>query len=475
MSRRNFIKTSGIVTAGLALSPSVKLFAENNNFKSQRPPVGSRNFTSKAVEAKIKEVKKNINNDELAWMFENCFPNTLDTTVDFKMINGKPYTFVITGDIDAMWLRDSSAQVCPYIPLCKEDEKLKKLIAGVINKQAEFILIDPYANAFNNEPDPDGYWQSDMTEMKPELHERKWEIDSLCYPIRLSYGFWKETGDTSCFDETWFKAVNLIYDTFIEQQRKENNGPYTFQRLTENPKDTAPNGGYGNPVNPVGLICSIFRPSDDATIFPFLIPSNLFAVISLRQAAEILIKIYHKQETANKFLALADEVEKAIKKFGVVEHEKFGKMYAFEVDGFGSKLFIDDANVPSLLSLPYLGVCSADDEIYKNTRNFILSNYNPYFFVGKAAEGTGGPHTGIDKIWPMSITLRALTSKDDDEIKRCLTMLQKTHAQTGFMHESFNKDNPKDFTRKWFAWANTLFGELILKLYNEKPKLLKFI
>jgi uncharacterized protein len=441
---------------------------------SRRPNPENRKFVSGSVERIIKEIKECVADEEIAELFENCFPNTLDTTVYFKIKNGKPDTFVITGDIHAMWLRDSTAQVWPYVSLSNEDEKLKEMLKGVIIRQTKCILIDPYANAFNDGP-AGSEWGKDLTEMKPELHERKWEIDSLCYPVRLAYGFWKVTGDSSCFDIEWQKAAGLILKIFQEQQRKSGKGSYTFGRITAWSTDTVPGNGYGNPITPIGLIASIFRPSDDATIYPFHVPSNFFAVVSLKQLAEIYQEIINDSEFAKVCLSLAFEIEKALQEYATADHLHFGKIYAYEVDGFGNKLFMDDANVPSLLSLPYLGCCSVDDAVYKNTRKYLFSKNNPYFFKGKAAEGIGTPHTLIDRIWTISITMQALTANDDEEIIRCLQYLKATHAETGFMHESFNKDDATDFTRKWFAWANSLFGELILKLYNEKPQILKNI
>jgi len=237
---------------------------------NQRPKPENRKFVSEAVEKLILKIKKVIYDDELSLLFENCFPNTLDTTVNFGIINGKPDTFIITGDINAMWLRDSTAQVWPYLSLINEDEKLKELFKGIIHRQTKCILIDPYANAFNEGPTGSA-WDKDITEMKPELHERKWEIDSLCYPIRLAYKYWQVTGDSSCFDEQWLNATALILKTFKEQQRKKDKGLYSFNRVTSWNTDTVPGNGYGNPVKPIGLIVSIFRPSDDSTIFPFLI------------------------------------------------------------------------------------------------------------------------------------------------------------------------------------------------------------
>ncbi|MGH2623299.1 MAG: glycoside hydrolase family 125 protein, partial [Sphingobacterium sp.] len=382
-------------------------------------------------------------------------------------------TYVITGDIDAMWLRDSGAQVWPYIGFINKDKKLKNLILGLINKQSECINIDPYANAFYNDPTKKGEWFSDHTDMKAGMHERKWEIDSLCYPIRLAYRYWKETNDSTPFDDIWVSAQEKTLQTFIEQQRKENLGPYKFERTTSRGSDTLQVDGYGYPVKPVGLIVSSFRPSDDSSIFGFLIPSNLFAITSLRQSAEILRKVKNNTALADKMEALALEVEQAVQQHGIVDHPIHGKVYAFEVDGFGSYLMMDDANVPSLLALPYLDAIDVNDEVYQRTRAFILSKENPFFFKGKFAEGIGGPHIGRDMIWPMSIIMRAFTSTNDNEIRECVQMLKKTHGDTGFMHESFHKDDPKKFTRHWFAWTNTLFGELMWKLYKEKPSLLK--
>lgn len=474
-SRRNFLKTSGIGIAGLALSSYTSKFTfqplAETGFVSHRPEVAKRNFVSKSVEDTIARVKKDIADPELAWLFENCFPNTLDTTVTYTETAGKPDTFVITGDIHAMWLRDSSAQVWPYVQLTAHDEPLRKLVAGVINRQVKCILLDPYANAFLD-GDEVSEWKSDITEMKPGIHERKWEIDSLCYPVRLAHGYWKTTGDTSVFDSRWNEAMELVYNTFKTQQRKENQGPYSFKRTTSWQTDTVPGNGMGNPIRPVGLICSIFRPSDDATIFPFLVPSNYFAVVSLRQLSEISEKVTGNTSLATRCKNLADEVEQALKKHAIADHLNYGKVIAFETDGFGNRLWMDDSNVPSLLALPYLGCIGLNDPLYKSTRKFVLSKDNPWYFEGKAASGIGSPHTLQDKIWPMTIIMQALTSTSASEIKQCLAMLKATHAGKGFMHESFDKDDPGNFTRSWFAWANTLFGELILKVHGEHPELL---
>lgn len=474
MERRNFIRTSLLASGGvLAAKSGFSRTMGTVDFPNVRIPEAQRRFKSASVEKLINEIKTNIGNKELAWIFENCFPNTLDTTVDHYTVSGKSETYVITGDIDAMWLRDSSAQVWPYIPLCKTDKELAKMIEGVINKQVKCILLDPYANAFYKDGKQVSEWASDITDMKPGVHERKWEIDSLCYSIRLAHGYWKETGSTAIFSADWDKAMELIIQTFKEQQRILDDGPYHFQRKTEKSTDTLPMSGYGYPTNPNGLICSMFRPSDDATVFPYLIPSNIFAIISLQNLAEIWESRGKAPELARSARELARTVWQAVQSYGTTFHPKYGKIYAFEANGYGSFNLMDDGNIPSLLSLPYLTHSgNTNDQTYQNTRKYVLSTDNPFFYKGTAAEGIGSPHTGKDQIWHLGIIMRALTSTDKEEISKCLKMIQTTHAGTGFMHESFDKDIPMKFSRKWFAWANTLCGELIWKVYRENKSLL---
>ncbi|MBS1510388.1 MAG: glycoside hydrolase family 125 protein [Bacteroidetes bacterium] len=472
MNRKLFIQQSSLATAGMLLGNSALAKITGKAFPVVRTAEHLRKFNSSAVENLIATIQKNIGNKEIAWLFENCFPNTLDTTVEFETIDGKPDTFVITGDIDAMWLRDSSAQVWPYLPLMKEDTQLKELIKGVINRQVKCILKDPYANAFYKDENKISEWKDDKTTMKPGIHERKWEIDSLCYPVRLAYGYWKQTGDTTVFDEQWKKAVRLIVQTFKEQQRLENDGPYHFERTTSWATDGVPMGGYGYPAKKIGLIHSMFRPSDDATVFPFNVPANFFALTTLQHLAEMKTFCAFTAAELEAINQLSLTIQNALQVNAVTHHTTYGNIYAYEINGFGSYNVMDDANVPSLLALPYLNQSYINTAVYANTRKYVLSAGNPFFFKGKAAEGIGGPHVGVNYIWPMSIIMRALTSNDDKEIKMCLDMLVKNHAGTGFMHESFYKDDATKFTRKWFAWANTLFGELIWKLYRERKHLL---
>jgi meiotically up-regulated gene 157 (Mug157) protein len=471
-NRRTFLQ-AGLATAALAARPA-RLLAKWN-IGDGRPGPADRNFTSPAIEEVIARVRAQIADPTLAAMFARCFPNTLDTTVFPVTSNDQPDTFVITGDIDAMWLRDSSAQVWPYLPFAKRDKKLSGLLAGIVRRQARNILLDPYANAFLRSPsDPPLSWAiHDKTEMKPGVGERKWEVDSLCYTLRLAHGYWSQTGDTSPFDAEWKASAWKILETFHQQQRLNGPGPYSFQRSSPIPSDTLPLDGYGNPARPVGLIFSMFRPSDDACIYPLFIPANLFAIRSLTQLQQIASEVLNDTRLATASADLATTLRKAILEYGFVEHPVYGRIWAYEVDGYGNTLQMDDANAPGLLSLPYLECCDVADAAYQRTRRFVLSRDNPYFFQGTAAEGGGSPHTGLGQIWPMAILLRALTSTDDREIIQCLRWLRNSTAGTEFMHESFDANDPAKFTRPWFAWANTLFGELILRLADQRPALLR--
>jgi len=469
------VELGGAASVGLGVQAAWPgmAFAAAGTGLSKRPATADRKFRSAVVEDYIAQTKRRVGDPELAALFENCYPNTLDTTGEPGSFEGKPDTAVITGDIAAMWLRDSSAQVWPYLPLAAKDAALRELLEGVIRRQARCILIDPYANAFMaNLSDAPLVWSvKDKTEMKPGVGERKWEIDSLCYPIRLAHGYWKQTGDTRPFDVRWKQAMMLAIATMRVQQRKQGDGPYRFQRVSDVSTETLPAAGLGNPIKPVGLIASGFRPSDDACIFPFLVPSNLFAVTALRQLAEMAQAILNDSNFANEAHALSGEVESALKQYAVAQTVQ-GSIWAYEIDGFGSQLLMDDTNVPSLLALPYLE-SSPDAALYARTRAFVWSERNPWFYRGSAGEGVGGPHVGKDMIWPMSQIVYALTSSSDTEIRRMLVMLKTSAAGTGFMHESYFKDDPSRFTRAWFAWANTLFGELIGKIAAAKPVLLQ--
>lgn len=473
VSRREFLQSASALVASSAFNSNHA--TAQNNFSPKRPAPSARRFRSKAVDGAIESVSAKMRDPELAWLFSNCLPNTLDTTVTFKNGPAGPDTIVVTGDIPAMWLRDSSAQVWPYLPFITADSELARLIEGVVRRQTRCILADPYANAFMpdlSSREPLSWSKTDHTDMKAGVGERKWEVDSLCYPVRLAHEYWRLTHDIRPFGPEWARAMHTILDTFTAQQRKTSRGPYHFQRQAETPYDTLSEDGFGNPARPIGLIHSGFRPSDDSCIYPLNIPGNFFAVKTLERIEEMFAEIAHDSAAASRAGALRAEIESALDSHARAHHSTAGGIWAYEIDGFGNALCMDDANVPSLLGMPYLETCSETDSNYLATRRFVLSEANPYFFRGTAAEGIGGPHIGQDMIWPMAIIIRALTTNDDNEQRKCLAWLKTTHAGTGFMHESFNKDNPAKFTRAWFAWANTLFGELILKLDKSNPKLL---
>lgn len=464
-TRRTLLRSAFTATLATTLAPSSASWSEvpvqGSLFPEVRPKPQDRKFSSPAVESFLLKTSRRIADPQLATLFRNCFPNTLDTTVEFSTIDGFPDTVVLTGDIAAMWLRDSSAQVWPYLPLAAQDDRLRQLLEGVIRRQTRCLLLDPYANAFLPHPSsPLLPWSlKDQTEMKPGVGERKYELDSLCYPIRLAFGYWKQTGDTRPFGASWKQAMQTVLNTMQVQQRKDGPGPYRFERTSTSPNETLANAGLGNPVNPAGLIASGFRPSDDACVFPFLVPSNLFAVTSLRQLAEMAGAILHDPTLANAAEALSREVAAALQQHAVISTPE-GTIWAYEVDGFGSRLLMDDANAPSLLALPYLA-SSPDVPLYRRTRDFVWSKRNPWFFQGTAGEGIGGPHVGQGMIWPMSQIIFALTTQSDAELRHCIAMLKASSAGTGFMHESYFCNDPARFTRPWFAWANTLFGELI--------------
>ncbi len=396
----------------------------------------------------------------LAPFFKRCFLNTIETTVT-KLDDGS--YFVITGDIPAMWLRDSAAQLKHYIRYSNDDEDLKTIIKSVIEKHAEYVCLDPYSNAFNSAPHKESH--NDETDFYHELiWERKYEVDSLCASLYLSYEYYVTTLDISIFTEKFKQMLETIYTVFKKEQNHMVNSTYFFNRKDCPAIDTLPNEGKGEEVGYTGMTWSGFRPSDDRCVCGYLIPSNMMAVCALTKAAEMASIGYEDTKLESECRSLAFEIDEGIKSYGIVESAKHGEIFAYETDGKGKYILMDDANSPSLLSAPYFGYLKTDNPIYKNTRNFILSHENPWYFEGSKAKGVGSPHTGYDRIWHIALTIQALTSVNKDEIKECIDMIINTDANTGFMHESFHKNDDTDFTRKWFAWANSLFAELMIRI-----------
>ncbi len=358
-------------------------------------------------------------------------------------------------------LRDSAAQVRPYLVLAAVDPDMADIIQGVVARQMRYIMHDPYANAFNETANGQGH-RADLTEMSDLVWERKYEIDSLCYPIQLAYVLWKATGRTAHFDTAFRSAMGRILELWRREQRHQSGSPYRFQRFDCPPTDTLTRDGMGAPVAETGMTWSGFRPSDDACTYGYLIPANMFAVVALGYLVEIASQVLGDQALHQSAERLAGEINVGIQRYATFDHSTYGTIYAYETDGLGNYNLMDDANVPNLLSLPYLGYCAADDPIYLNTRAFILSRENPYFYRGAAAEGIGSPHTPHRYIWHTALAMQGLTATERNEKERILDMLMRTDAGTNFMHEGFLADDPAQFTRPWFSWANAMFSELVL-------------
>ncbi|MEK8130709.1 glycoside hydrolase family 125 protein [Paenibacillus filicis] len=394
----------------------------------------------------------------IAKMFEQCLLNTWNTTIKR---NSDGTTFVITGDIPAMWLRDSAAQVRPYLIMASQDEAIADMIQGLVDRQFAYIQMDPYANAFNETPGGQGH-QNDLTEMSPWIWERKYEIDSLCYPIQLGYLLWKNTGRTAQFNAGFVSGVRLIMELWRREQHHESDSLYRFQRLDCPPSDTLVREGLGSPTTYTGMTWSGFRPSDDACQYGYLVPANMFAVVALRYVKEIAAEVLGDAMLAEEAQELLTQIDEGIRAHAIVEHPDFGPVYAYETDGMGNFNLMDDANVPSLLSIPYLGYADAEDPLYLNTRRLILSKTNPYFYEGAAASGIGSPHTPVRYIWHIALAIQGMTATSREEQQRLLDLMEATDAGTGFMHEGFHADDPDQFTRPWFSWANMMFCEFVL-------------
>jgi meiotically up-regulated gene 157 (Mug157) protein len=395
---------------------------------------------------------------DVAAIFEGCLRNSLDAMA----LQSDGTTFLATGDIPAMWLRDSAAQVTPYLALPAKDPQIHGLLRGLIRRMAMYVNIDPYANAFNVGSNGGGH-QSDRTEMTPWTWERKWELDSLCYPVRLIHDWWEVTRDASVFDDDLHRMLRLIVDTMRTEQHHASRSAYRFWRSEEAyPHDNLSHDGVGAPVVETGMVWVGFRPSDDACTYNFHVPSNMFATEVLPELAHLTEEHFRDADLARRAEAMAAEIRAGIEAHAVVDHPTAGRIYAYETDGLGNHLLIDDANVPSLLSIPYLGYRRADDPIYRATRDFVLSTGNPYYFAGSAAAGIGSPHTPPRHVWPISLAMQSLTTTDPDEARRLLDLLATTTAGTGLMHESFHVDDPSTFTRPWFGWANSLFAEAVV-------------
>ncbi|GGD88054.1 glycoside hydrolase family 125 protein [Paenibacillus nasutitermitis] len=418
-----------------------------------------------AVQAVLDEAEEKLaHRPKLLQLFHNCFPNTLETATKWMEDDT---TFILTGDIPAMWLRDSVEQVIHYVPLAAEDADLQRILAGLIKRHMASIIIDPYANAFNESAN-DWHWNAgDETEMGPWVWERKFELDSICFSIRLAHMYWKATGKSDIFDANFKTAMKAIIGLWKTEQRHDQLSAYRFTRDNGIATDTIRNHGAGMPVNYTGMIWSGFRPSDDVCDFHYNVPANMFAAVSLAQLGEIAEWVYRDSAMVKELAGLEADVRHGIELYGIYRHPEFGSIYAYETDGFGNYCLADDAGTPGLMSIPYLGYTAVDHPVYQNTRRFALSRSNPYYYEGSAAKGIGSPHTPPGYIWHMALSMQGLTASTNEERLAMIAMLEATDADTGYMHEGFHADDPSIFTRDWFVWSNSLFAQLVYKAMKD--------
>ncbi|KAJ1950283.1 hypothetical protein EC988_004447 [Linderina pennispora] len=455
---------------------------------TMRPPEPCRTFSSAAIESVLQATVSQIKSPDMRQLLTNILPNTLDTAIawhDPGNTTGMPYTFVITGDINAQWTRDSTNQFLPLLPYALQDTRLQTLVLGLINMQAEQISQYLFANAYKPParsglvPGENSWAKLDkvVPQFDPKLvFEAKFEIDSLAAFLKLSTAYWEQTKDQRFMSTVWRTAVANILELLqqlqmptVDKNGKMNNPTVRFSRESTSPTETSFGHGQGNPVKFTGMVKSLFRPSDDSVIFPFFIPGNAMLSTELARLAQMLLSV--KEMAVERAVAdrLAEEIRQGIYQYGTMDHPVYGKIFVYETDGFGSAVVMDDANVPSLLSLPYLGFVDKNDPVYLNTRKLILSPDNPWYFAGSRVSGIGSPHTGFMRVWPMAIAMRALTTDDNNEVKWCLQQLLETTGGLGLMHESVDVEDPARYSRPWFAWCNGVASELIIDAVRRFP------
>ncbi|RDW71884.1 hypothetical protein BP5796_07918 [Coleophoma crateriformis] len=481
------------------------------NLSYMRPAPACRTFNSSVVEDTIAHMQTVIKDPDLFRLFENSFPNSLDTAVKWKGFAAndteQELTFLITGDIflrkdgwtdvagisNAMWLRDSANQMQSYLSLLtanSSSDSLASLYRGVINLQARYINLGPHCNSF--QPPVESGLSAQVNQVLPDVFtpaisnqtafECKWELDSLAAFLEISTNYYETTGDAAFFGKfEWVSAIetilqttqNLLVGTY-SSNGSVNTSPYTWKRETTTATETLDNLGRGNPVKDgTGLIRSAFRPSDDSTIYQLFIPANMMFARYLESAAKIMAAIGGYETLATEMDSFAASIRAAITKWGIVTHPTYGQVYAFEVDGFGSQNMMDDSNIPSLLSAPFFGYLNVSDPVYQSTRTFVLSEDNPYMMRGPVISAIGGPHEGFGMAWPMASTIRIFTSSDEAEILGQLQEIVSSTDGLGLIHESINSFNQSDWTRQWFSWANGLFGQCLLDLETRMPAVLE--
>lgn len=365
-------------------------------------------------------------------------------------------TRVITGDIPAMWLRDSSTTMRPFVLLAEQDDEVRRALEGVVRQQWRLVALDPWANAFGE----GGRWwhRLDRPAPAPGVWERKYELDSLAFPLQLAWQLWRITGSTAALDEVRAGLPGVLQLWRDEQHHASSS--YRFWR----PGGSLARGGRGSRVAWTGMTWSGFRPSDDRATFGYSVPGNLMAAHSLAMAAELAEQVWDDGELAHQCRRLGDELRTGVGIHGLLDDGT----WAYEVDGLGNRLAADDANMPSLLSLPLVAGIAADDPRYLATRRRILSPANPWYASGSAASGIGSAHTPGRRVWPLALAVQGLTATDPAEAQQMADLLAETTGGTGWAHESFDADDPSRFTRADFAWANAAWAELLLALRGRR-------
>lgn len=472
------------------------------NLSYQRPDPDCRTTSSPVIEAVISDLKNTISDPDLARLLENSFPNTLDTAIRWQGVaannSAEELAFIITGDINAMWLRDSSNQMLSYLSFLQNSSSpvFASLYRGVINLQARYIQTQPFCNSFqppiealnsgqNITIATNSYAATDLVHPpfnNQSVFECKYELDSLASFLELSNAYYTATNDSSFFANfQWVPAVQTVLNVATAMRDTPtyaadgmvNQSPYTFQRTTDSASETLLNMGIGSPVAAeTGLIRSAFRPSDDSTIYQLFIPANMQFATHLEGTSAIMSAVAHA-DLAGQMGTMAAGIKEAIEIHGVISDAKYGKIYAYEIDGYGSVNSMDDANIPSLLAAPVYGYTDTSNEVYQATRAKVLSPDNPYYMRGPVINAVGGPHQGPGMAWPMANIVRILTSDNETEIYTALKEIVSSTNGYGLIHESINTFNVTNWTRQWFSWANGLFGQAILDLDTRMPDLLR--
>lgn len=395
--------------------------------------------------------------DELGEVAGQRFMDMMLDTWTTTMSEDDQGVFVITGDIPAMWLRDSSAQMLPFLRLAHL-APVDRVLRGVARRQWRCIALDPYANAFNATASG-RHFDDDDLDLDPRVWERKYEIDSLAFAVDFAHRLWRATDNASHLDEEVHEGCRVIVDLWRTEQHHGERSTYRHIRPSE-PVDTLPDEGRGAPVAHTGMTWSGFRPSDDANTFGYNIPAQFTAARALRQISEFA-ELWGDGSLGAAALALRTEILEGLERHAVVD----GRL-AYEVDGLGGRLFMDDANMPSLLSLPLTSDLAADDPLYARTRAWVLSPDNPFYFAGTHASGVGSPHTPPGYIWHIALAVQGLTGSRAEGLDALATILA-TDGGTGWTHEGFDPDDPAQFTRTWFSWSNSMACELMMKLASD--------